>query len=32
MTFAGDTVKLTGRMKDKVITVTKIVAADKDQR
>ena len=32
VTFAGDTVKLTGRMKDKVITVTKIVAADKDQR
>jgi hypothetical protein len=29
VTFAGDTVKLTGRMKDKVITVTKIVAADK---
>jgi len=27
VTFAGDAVKLTGRMKDKVITVTKIVAA-----
>jgi hypothetical protein len=32
VTFAGDPVKLTGRMKDKVITVTKIVAADKDLR
>jgi hypothetical protein len=32
VTFAGDTVKLTGRMKDKVITVTKIVAADKEPR
>ena len=28
VTFAGDKVKLTGRMKDKVITVTKIAAAD----
>jgi hypothetical protein len=28
--FAGDSVKLTGRMKDKVITVTRIVAADPD--
>lgn len=32
VTFAGDAVKLTGRMKDDVITVTKIVAADKDPR
>ncbi len=32
VTFAGDTVKLTGRMKDKVITVTKIEAADKTPR
>ena len=32
VTFAGDTVKLTGRMKESVITVTKIVAADKDPR
>lgn len=29
VTFAGDAVKLTGRVKDKVITVTKIEAADK---
>lgn len=29
VTFAGDSVKLTGRMKDKVITVTKIEAAEK---
>ncbi len=32
VTFAGDTVKLTGRMKDKVITVTKIEAVDKTPR
>jgi hypothetical protein len=29
VTFAGDAVTLTGRMKDNVITVTKIVAPDK---
>lgn len=32
VTFAGDAVKLTGRMKDRVITVTKIVAAEGDGR
>jgi hypothetical protein len=31
VTFAGDTVKLTGRLKDKVITVTKIEAADMEK-
>ena len=32
VTFAGDAVKLTGRMKDKIITVTKIAAAKPDAR
>ena len=32
VTFAGDAVTLTGRMKDNVITVTKIVAALDDGR
>jgi hypothetical protein len=30
VTFAGDDVKLTGRMKDKIITVTKVTAAKPD--